>query len=142
MRQEEHEVGDSAAIRDPDYATTADAEIMIIPQIETELAVRNLEGIVCAEGINAVFCGPFDLSMSLGVFRQFDNPKFLRATASIVSTCKAHDVAPGILAPTGPLERTIEQGFKLISLGGDLSMLAGSVTKALEKARSATKPKT
>lgn len=133
--------GQRPALRDPDYATTADAEIMVIPQIETELAMRNLEEIVCTDGIDAVFCGPYDLSMSLGVFRQFDSPKFVKATESIVSICKAHDVAPGLLAPIGPIERTIQQGFKLISLGGDLPMLMGSVAKALENARTAAKSK-
>ena len=129
--------GQRAAMRDPDYATTADSEIMVIPQIETELAVRSLEEIVTTDGIEAVFCGPYDLSMSLNVFGQFENAKFLKALESILSTCKAHDVAPGLLAPIGSIERTVEQGFKLISLGGDLPMLTGSVTKALEKARSA-----
>lgn len=131
--------GQRAAVRDPDYATTADAEIMVIPQIETELAVRNLEEIVCIDGIEAVFCGPYDLSMSLGVFSQFDNPKLVKALESIVSTCRAHDVAPGLLAPIGSIERTIRLGFKLISLGGDLAMLTGSVAKALENARSAAR---
>lgn len=131
--------GQRAALRDPDYATTADAEIMVIPQIETELAIQNLEEIVCTEGIEAVFCGPYDLSMSLGIFRQFDSPKFVKSLESIVATCQAHDVAPGILAPIGPIERTLRLGFKLITLGGDLPILTGSVAKALENARSAAK---
>lgn len=129
--------GQRAAFRDPDYATTADSEIMVIPQIETELAVSNLEEIVTTDGIEAVFCGPYDLSMSLNVFRQFESTKFQKALESIVSICNAHDVAPGLLAPIGPIERTLEQGLRLISLGGDLPMLTGSVTKALEQARAA-----
>jgi 2-keto-3-deoxy-L-rhamnonate aldolase RhmA len=129
--------GQRAAIRDPDYATTADAEIMVIPQIETELALRNLEQIVCTEGVEAVFCGPYDLSMSLGVFRQFDNPEFAKALELIVSICRAHDVAPGVLAPIGSIERTLRLGFRLISLGGDLSMLADSIARALKAARNA-----
>jgi 2-keto-3-deoxy-L-rhamnonate aldolase RhmA len=108
---------------------------MIIPQVETELALRNLEDIVCTEGVDALFVGPMDLSMSLGVFRQFDSPRFLKAVEEIVSTCKAHNVAAGILAPTGPVQRIIEQGFKMISLGGDLAMLAENTKKTLEVAR-------
>lgn len=128
-----------AALRDPDYFATADDEVMVIPQIETEPAVQHLEDIVTADGIEAVFCGPLDLSMSLGVFRQFDSPKFVKATDSIVSICEAHKVAPGLLAPIGPVERGIQQGFRLISLGGDLPMLASSVENALKNARTATK---
>jgi 4-hydroxy-2-oxoheptanedioate aldolase len=131
--------GQRAALRDPEYAATADSEIMVIPQIETELAVSNLEEIVATDGIEAVFCGPYDLSMSLSVFRQFESVRFQKALESIVSTCKAHDVVPGLLAPIGPIERALEQGFKLISLGGDLPMLTGTVTKTLEQARAAPK---
>jgi 4-hydroxy-2-oxoheptanedioate aldolase len=131
--------GQRVALRDPDYSTTADAEIMVMPQIETELALHNLEEIVCTDGVEAVFCGPYDLSMSLGIFSQFDNPEFVKALELIVSTCQAHGVAPGLLAPIGSIERSLRLGFKLISLGGDLPMLMGSIAKALEAARNATK---
>jgi len=56
-----------------------------------------------------------------------------------VETCEAHKVAPGLLAPIGPVERTIQQGFRLISLGGDLAMLASGVANALENARTSVK---
>ena len=125
------------ALRDPDYATTANAEVMVMPQVETELALKNLEDIVTTEGIEAIFIGPMDLSMSLGVFRQFDSPKFLKAVETVVSTCKAHNVFPGLLAPAGPVERSIQQGFKLITLGGDLGLLSEGVAKVLKNARNA-----
>jgi 4-hydroxy-2-oxoheptanedioate aldolase len=125
------------ALRDPDYAATANAEVMVMPQVETELALKNLEDIVTTEGIEAIFIGPMDLSMSLGVFRQFDSPKFLKAVETVVSTCKAHNVFPGLLAPAGPVERSIQQGFKLITLGGDLGLLSESVAKVLKNARNA-----
>jgi len=131
--------GHRAALRDPDYIATADSEIMVIPQIETDIAVRNLEEIVSTQGIDAVFCGPFDLSMSLGVFGQFDSPRFVKATETIVSVCERQGVVPGVLAPIGPVENTIKRGFRLISLGGDLPMLIWSVKKALERARKAAK---
>lgn len=128
--------GGRASLRDPDYVSTADSEIMVIPQVETELALRNVEEIVTTDGIDAVFCGPFDLSISLGVFRQFDSPIFEKAVEVIVSTCEAHGVAPGLLAPAGPVERSIQQGFKLISLGGDLGILTHGVVDSLKSARS------
>jgi len=123
-------------LRDPDYAATADTEAMVIPQIETEISLKNLESIVCTEGIETVFLGPMDLSMSLGAFRQFDNPKFLKAAETIVSVCKAHNVFPGLLAPAGPVERSIEQGFKLICLGRELTLMTDAMSKTLKNARS------
>jgi len=131
--------GGRASIRDPQYVSTADTEVMVIPQIETELALRNVEDIVTTEGIEAVFCGPFDLSMSLGVFRQFDNPTFLKAVDRLISACNAHGVYPGLLAPAGPLEKSVQQGFKFISLGGDLGLLAQLVANSLKSARAVSK---
>ena len=122
-------------LRDPDYAATADSEVMVIPQIETEMGLNNLEAIVCTEGIEAVFLGPMDLSMSLGVFRNFDSPKYLKASETIVSICSAHGVFPGLLAPAGPLERSIEQGFRLICLGRDLPMMVDSFSRLLKNAK-------
>lgn len=128
------------ALRDANYTATANAEVMIIPQIETKLALQNLEDIVSTEGIEAIFVGPFDLSMSLGVFREFDNPKFVQALEKIVSTCKAHDVFPGLLAPATPVKTSIERGFKLIGLGGDLGILTESLRNILREARSTAAP--
>jgi len=123
-------------LRDPDYAATANTEAMVMPQIETEVSMKNLESIVSTEGIEAVFLGPMDLSMSLGVFRQFDHPKFLKAAETIVSVCKAHNVFPGLLAPVGSVEKSIEQGFKLICLGRELTLLMDAMSRTLKNARS------
>ena len=124
-------------LRDPDYAATANTEVMVIPQIETELALKNLEDIVTTEGVEAVFVGPMDLSLSLGVFREFDSPRFLQAVEKVVTACEAHKVFPGLLAPAGPFERSIQQGFKLITLGGDLGLLADNVATVLKNVKGA-----
>jgi 2-keto-3-deoxy-L-rhamnonate aldolase RhmA len=124
-----------AALRDPDYAATADAEIMVIPQIETKLALENIDEIVTVEGISAVFCGPYDLSIALGSFRQFNSEVFQKALELIVSTCEKHNVAPGLLAPIGPVKETVQKGFKLVCIGGDLSLLTERVKDELKLAR-------
>jgi len=127
--------GSRVSLRDPEYTATADDEIMVIPQIETALGLQNVEEIVTTDGVDAVFCGPYDLSMSLGIFRQFENPAFQRAVERIISTCEAHGVAPGLLAPTGPVQRDIQRGFKMISLGGDLSILIQGIGAVLRTAK-------
>ena len=127
--------GSRVSLRDPEYTATADDEIMVIPQIETALGLQNVEEIVTTDGVDAVFCGPYDLSMSLGIFRQFENPAFQRAVERIISTCEAHGVAPGLLAPTGPVQRDIQRGFRMISLGGDLSILIQGIGAVLRNAR-------
>jgi 4-hydroxy-2-oxoheptanedioate aldolase len=127
--------GGRASLRDPEYAETADAEVMVIPQIETRLALQNIDEIVTTEGISAVFCGPYDLSIALDSFRDFNTPVFQKAVELIVSSCEKHGVAPGLLAPIGPVEQAVAKGFKLICIGVDLTFLTQGVRDELRKAR-------
>ncbi len=128
-----------AALRDPDYAVTADKEVMIIPQIETKTAVDRIDQILSVDGLDAIFVGPNDLSMSLGVFRKFNDPRFLKAIETVISSCQSRDIAPGLLAPAGSIEDSLRQGFRLINLGGDTGFMAAAARDALEKAGAAAK---
>ncbi|KAG6826466.1 hypothetical protein H0H92_015678 [Tricholoma furcatifolium] len=50
----------------PEYLNTANDNISVMVQIETEEAVRNVNEIAAVEGIDVLFIGPYDLSISLG----------------------------------------------------------------------------
>jgi len=60
----------------------------------------------------------------------------LKAIEKVVSACEAHDVSPGVLAPAGPVETSIQQGFKMIQLGADLGFLTESIKSSLKTAKS------
>ena len=64
------------------YSTLVNKPPIIIAQIETKRAVHNLEEIY-AQGLDHYMIGPYDLSASLGVTAEFDNPKFLEAIEAI-----------------------------------------------------------
>ena len=64
------------------YSTLVNKPPIIIAQIETKRAVYNLEEIY-AQDLDYYMIGPYDLSASLGVTAQFDNPKFLQAIETI-----------------------------------------------------------
>ena len=57
-----------------DYAAHANETVLCICMIETGEAVANLEEILSVPGIDAVYVGPSDLSVSLGLPPQYDNP--------------------------------------------------------------------
>ena len=58
-----------------------------------------------------LFVGPMDLSVSLGIPRQFDHPEFRAALAQVVEACKKHGKAAGILAGApAQLERFVQRG--------------------------------
>ncbi len=124
-----------ASLGDPDYVKTANNEIFLAVQIETKKAVENVDKILSVSGIDAAFIGPNDLSMSLGVFQQWDSPVFTKAVNKILSSAQKHNVAPGVLAAV-EWQKRVKEGFKIIALTQDLPMIQETGAKALADAQS------
>ena len=70
------------------YFQWANENTLTIVQCETAECVENIEEIVSVPGLDCIFVGPFDLSVSLGIPLQYDNPCFLEATEKVRATCK------------------------------------------------------
>jgi 2-dehydro-3-deoxyglucarate aldolase/4-hydroxy-2-oxoheptanedioate aldolase len=88
--------------------------VMVVLQIETQLAVDRREELLSVPGIDAVLIGPVDLSISLGVPGEFQHPKMVQAMEQIRDTALAHGVAPGMHARTLALAKFWkETGFLL-----------------------------
>ncbi|NLG27397.1 MAG: aldolase, partial [Chloroflexi bacterium] len=52
---------------DGEYTDWANANVAVIPMIETVEAVRNAEAILSVEGVDGCFIGPRDLALSMGI---------------------------------------------------------------------------
>ena len=79
-----------------DFTTAANEEILIVVQIETAAGHRNREAILATPGVDAVFIGPNDLSLSMGYPGQLDHPAVVQAMEEILASARAHSVAPGL----------------------------------------------
>jgi 4-hydroxy-2-oxoheptanedioate aldolase len=73
--------------RQEDYLEWANENTLIIPQCETAEAVKNIEEILTVKGVAGIFIGPYDLSISMGIPLQFDNPKFIAAVRYVQESC-------------------------------------------------------
>ncbi len=108
------------------YATTANQETLIIVMIEHIDAVNNIETILNQPGIDAIFIGPYDLSGSMNLMGQTHHPDVEKACRHVLDVAKAKSVAPGlhiVLPQPGELQHRIEEGYRFIGLGTDLTML-------------------
>jgi len=124
-----------------DYFTHANDTIVAFAMIETAQALDNLDAILSVEGLDAIYIGPSDLSISLGCRPDFDNPEPRAAQAidHILARAKAHNVVAGIHngAPEAALGR-IGKGFQFVTVSSDARILAAGSQEILRKMRSST----
>jgi 2-keto-3-deoxy-L-rhamnonate aldolase RhmA len=105
-------------------------------QIETEEGVENADAMAAIDGVDCLWVGHFDLSVSLGIPGQFDHPKFKAAIEKTVAATKKHNKALGRLVPT--VEQGIEinaQGFDFVCYSGDAWVLHAALADAISKLR-------
>ncbi len=62
-----------------EYFRSANDAIIISPIIESREAIDNIDDIMSVDGIDAPVVGPNDLSISLGIFQEFDHPRYQAA---------------------------------------------------------------
>jgi len=102
------------------YQQAAKDTILGIIQVETEKILNHLDEIAQLNGVDVLFVGPADLSMSLGIFRQYDHPRFQEALkATVDATQQAGKVAGTILFDPDDYPVYREMGFRLIASGSD-----------------------
>jgi len=122
-----------------DYASEANDKIVCIPMIETVEALSNLDDILDVPGIDAVYVGPADLSISLGLPPGSDNPdaSFQDALATIVSACQKRGIIPGIHSVPELAATRLEQGFRMVTVTSDMGAMADGARAGLDHVRGA-----
>jgi 4-hydroxy-2-oxoheptanedioate aldolase len=96
-----------------------------IVMIETREAIGNLQQIIAVPGIDALFVGPADLGLDLGVPLTLPmHEKVLQEIDNMVSACGAKGVLPG--AASFSLDNAkdfIRRGVKVVTVGADVGYL-------------------
>jgi 4-hydroxy-2-oxoheptanedioate aldolase len=121
------------------YYGGADDLVACIPMIETRQAVEAIDDILGVEGIDAVYVGPADLSITYGLPPAMDNPgdPFDGALATVVAACQAHGVVPGIHSATALAAKRQQGGFRMITVGNDAAGAMAGLRKDAADARKA-----
>ncbi len=125
------------ANRHDDYVAWAEHNVAVIPMIETEQAVANLPDILQVPGIDGVYVGPADLSLTLGLppGNNDGDQAFDDAYSTIVAECQKAGVAPGCHATAALTPTRFEQGFRMVTAIADQLALRDGALAALATAR-------
>ena len=121
-----------------DYAQHANDTIVTFAMIETARALDNLDDILSVEGLDAVYVGPSDLSLSLGCRPVLDDvdPPASEAIDHILERARAHGVVAGIHngTPEQALAR-VAKGFQFVTVSSDARLMAAGARQVLAKMR-------
>jgi 2-keto-3-deoxy-L-rhamnonate aldolase RhmA len=113
----------------PQIIEHQNANVMVVLQIETKLAVERRDELLAVPGIDAIMIGPADLSISLGVPGEFDHPKMIETIELVKESCLKHGVAPGIHLRALPLAKFWkERGMKFLSCGAETGFMLETAT--------------
>lgn len=108
-----------------DYAVTCEDELCVLLQVETPLALSNIEEIAAVEGVDGVFIGPGDLAASMGHLGNLKHPDVVAAIEDAIRRIVATGRAAGVLMGDEALARRyIEAGATYTAVGSDIGLLA------------------
>jgi 2-keto-3-deoxy-L-rhamnonate aldolase RhmA len=113
----------------------ARAETCVILQIEDAAALAVIDGIVAVEGIDALFIGRVDLTVSMGCTRT-DEPAVVDAVAAICAAGRRAGVPVGMfVADPAEARQWIPRGASLFILGSDQGFLSAGARALVQALR-------
>lgn len=132
--------GPTVASLRTDYLAWEPGNVACIPMIETAEAIENLDDILKVPDIDAIYVGPADLSITLGLPPQNNDgaPAFDDALSHILERCAVHNIVAGIQANGALAQRRLNAGFKMVTIATDLQSIQLGLTNELALARGET----
>jgi len=117
-----------------DYHDHADNTVLTFAMIETQEAVDNLDGICSVPGLNAVYIGPSDLSVSIGGGPGGDQrtSEVMECIDQTLEAAHRHGIKAGIHAMSAEYaNEMVVKGFDLVTLSSDFRHMMGSANAML-----------
>ena len=120
-----------------DYAATADAEILLMLQVESRAGIAALDEIASVDGVDCVFIGPADLSADMGYLGDIFAPEVQSVIEDAIKRIRSHGKAVGIYM-SNPVyaKRYLELGATFIAMASDAQLLVEGSRQLKEKFKS------
>jgi 4-hydroxy-2-oxoheptanedioate aldolase len=124
-----------SGLNDRDYLNSANELTLAFAMIETRAAFRNIVSIVETPGIDGVFVGPSDLSLTLsnGAVQNPALPEVNSALDVIADVAKKNGKIAGVHCSTA--DRAVElsrRGYRFLGVANDLALLSAGSAAALK----------
>jgi 4-hydroxy-2-oxoheptanedioate aldolase len=126
----------AVAPRNDGYYASSNDNVSAIPMVETVQALAAVDDIVAVPGVDAIYVGPADLSISLGLppGNNDDVPEFVEALETIVAACNNAGVIAGIHSSGTLTPRRLEMGFRMVTVVNDSGAMSVGIKAEMERA--------
>lgn len=119
-----------------EYVRTGQEDVARVAMIEEREAVEDIDAILAVSGVDAVFIGPGDLSLSLG--EPGGSPVVHEAVTRSIKAAVLAGVPVGtVVSGEEQIRLRAEQGCRFILVGNDTGMISGAARRTLSQARAA-----
>ena len=113
---------------------SANQQGFIAAKIETVSGVENCEAIAAVEGIDCLWVGHFDLSVSMGIPAQFDNPAFIKAIEKVAKACEKHGKTAGNMVIDAERAQVWKElGYRAFAYLGDVWLYQNALKQGLDE---------
>jgi len=118
------------------YLEDRHRESIVLIGVESEPAYKNLDKLLDIEGVDAIFIGPNDMTTSLGIPDEFDNPKYLDVVQDVIDRSEAK--GKPVMIHQWRVEdsrRTIGRGSRFVMHGMDMQLMADGMRDQFRQLR-------
>lgn len=122
------------------YQAKANADVPVVLQIETKEAVAAVDEIAAIAGIDALFVGPYDLCLSMGLEPGKLHPELIVAYKKVNAAAKRNGIATAIdVGSLDFIKPYRELGFSLMTHGLDTQFLIDGSRQVAQSFKAAFK---
>jgi 4-hydroxy-2-oxoheptanedioate aldolase len=119
--------------------TAVNDEVLCLVMIETTAAVQRIDEICSVDGLDGIYIGPSDLAVSMGNAPGFE--PLPREHGQVLETIRRATTKAGLICGihctnTEAARRAAEQGFNMVTISTDLSLLRAALRESVATARS------
>ncbi len=119
-----------------EYIEKRNSNTLFIPMIESVQGVENLDKICSIPGVAAVFVGPNDMTVNMGIPNEYDHKDFIAILQRIIDTANAKHVAAGCwFGDETQALRTIRQGARLVVFSNDGLLFRNAISASFSKVK-------
>ena len=138
-----HAAGVAAACRVPPHGSRSHGRViggadepLCLVMVESAAGLAAVDAIASAPGVDGVFVGPYDLSLSIGGRPHPDDPVTRPALERVWAACASAGRPVGVFAPDGATARRYrEAGCRIVTVLADVPALRVAAAEGLAAAR-------